>query len=366
MSANWTDIKGKYIRDPRYGHRLGKSYVKSEKKKKPGYQEAINDLSTDQYGFVGNGYVRELPKEFSNDEIGIIVLGGSAAMGLGATDNSKTFSSIIESNLRKKIKNKKIYVINAGCGGYSSWDEMIYFLTELILRKPQMVISFTGINDFVMGYLGSKYYDNRIQNTSRSFEDIAESVKMSNQSLSFYELVKFKIKKNILYDKIINFYRSKKGEIKLNKQNFTWGLENIKKEYNKNFVSTFWKNQISLLGACKMHKINYHLYIQPCYFWNNKKKLTNKEKEGIDFDKKLLKEDYQKLCTQYFNDLKDKSKIFLGNFNQDNYIFEIMDKIIDDVEEQCFVDHHHLTNLGHEIVAKKIEKNILSSKIFNQ
>ena len=44
-----------------------------------------------------------------------------------------------------------------------------------------------------MGYLGSKYYDNRIQNTSRSFEDIAESVKMSNQSLSFYELVKFGI-----------------------------------------------------------------------------------------------------------------------------------------------------------------------------
>jgi len=365
MSKNWTEIKGKYIRDPRYGHRLGKQYIKSEKKKKPGYQEAISDLSTDQYGFVGNGYSRELPNEFGEDEIGIIVLGGSAAMGLGATDNSKTFSAILESNLRKKIKNKRISVINAGCGGYSSWDEMIYFLTELILRKPKIVISFTGINDFVMGYLGSKYYKDRIQNTSRSFEDIAEAIKLKNQSLSFYELAKFKIKKNILYNKLINFLRKTKGEVQLNKQNFTWGLENIKKEYNIKFASVFWKNQMSLLGACKAHKINYHLYIQPCYFWNNKKKLTIKEKEGIDFDKKLMKEDYQKLCKQYFQDLKDKSKRFLENFDENNYTFEIMDKIIDNVEEQCYVDHHHLTNLGQEIIAKKIEKNILSTKIFN-
>jgi len=365
MSRNWTDIKGKYIRDPRYGHRLGKLYVKSEKNKKPGYQEAINDLSTDQYGFVGNGYDRELPNEFSKDEIGIIVLGGSAAMGLGATENSRTFSAILESNLRKKIKNKKISVINAGCGGYSSWDEMIYFLTELILRKPKIVISFTGINDFVMGYLGSKYYKDRIQNTSRSLEDIAEAIKMKNQSLSFYELAKFKIKRNIVYDKLINFYRKTKGDVKLNKQNFIWGLENIKKNYDTKFASTFWKNQMSLLGACRVHKINYHLYIQPCYFWNNNKTLTNQEKEGIDFDKKLLKEDYQKLCTQYFKDLKDKSKNFLENFNKDSYTFEIMDKIIDDVEEQCYVDHHHLTDLGQEIIAKKMEENILLSKIIN-
>ena len=184
MNKNWTEIKGKYIRDPRYGHRLGKLYLKTNKKKKPGYQEAIADLSTDQYGFVGNGYERELPNEFSKNELGIIILGGSAAMGLGATDNSKTIAAVLEKNLRTKIKEKKISVINAGCGGYSSWDEMIYFLTELILRKPQLVISFTGINDFVMGYIGSKYYKDRTQNSSRSLEDVAEAIKLKNYKLN--------------------------------------------------------------------------------------------------------------------------------------------------------------------------------------
>ena len=52
MSQKWVDIKGRYIRDPRFGHRLGKSYLGSKKIKKAGYQEGIVEQSTDQYGFV--------------------------------------------------------------------------------------------------------------------------------------------------------------------------------------------------------------------------------------------------------------------------------------------------------------------------
>ena len=59
MIQKWTDIKGRYIRDPRYGHRLGKSYSSSNTKQKVGYQEDLMEQSTDQYGFIDNGHQRE-------------------------------------------------------------------------------------------------------------------------------------------------------------------------------------------------------------------------------------------------------------------------------------------------------------------
>jgi len=365
MNQKWTDIKGRYIRDPRYGHRLGKSYLASSKKKKPGYQDKISEQSTDKYGFVHNGSMRDLPPTFNKSHFGIVVLGGSAAMGLGATDNSKTFSAVIEEDLRKKFKSEKISVINAGCGGYNSWDEIIYFLTEIILRKPQIVISFTGLNDFCAEYFGSKYYDSRIPNTARSLEDVAEAIKIKGYKLSFLELIRHKFKNTFLYRKLINLNRKFKGEINLNEQNFVWGLENLKKQYNPISASTFWLNQMSLLGACKAHNIAHHIYLQPCYFWNYKKKLTIHEKEGIQFDQNLFKKDYEDLVKKYLIDLIKEAEIHKHQFDNNKYIFQSLHKTFEDVEDQCYIDHAHLSNKGQEIVAKEMVRNILSSGIIN-
>ena len=169
---------------------------------------------------------------------------------------------MIEKNLRNKSLKTKISVINAGCGGYHSWDEMIYLLTELILRRPQVVVSYTGLNDFCTEYFGSKYYDQRIPNTSRSLEDVAEAIKEKGSKISFLELAESKFKKTNFYKRLINFLRMRKGEIKLNEQNFVWGLENLRREYNAKAAKQFWWNQMSILGACKAHGINYQLYIQ--------------------------------------------------------------------------------------------------------
>ena len=364
MIQKWTDIKGRYIRDPRYGHRLGKSYLASKSKKKPGFQENILEQSTDQYGFVDNGYQRELPAKFSKDHIGIIILGASIAMGLGATDNSKTIAAVLEKKLRDNIKNKKISVINAGCAGYSSWETMIYFLTELILRKPQVVISIGGQVDFSLEFFGSKYYEERIPNTSRSIEDVAEAIKLRSYKLSFFELARHKIKKTNFYKKLINLIRLSRGEVELNEQNFVWGNENFKKEYDPKIISLFWANQVSLLGACKAHNIKYQLYIEPCYYWGNKKKLTDDEKKGIEFDRKLV-DPYESKCTKYFEDLVQESKNYTNYFDGEKYIFEYLNNIFDDIEDQCYVDSNHLTNGGQEIIANKVARNIISSKILD-
>ena len=267
----------------------------------------------------------------------------------------------MEKNLRDSISDRKISVINAGCAGYTSWEAMIYFLTELIQRKPQVVVSISGQVDFSMEYFGSKYYEERIPNTSRSIEDVAEAIKLKSFKLSFFELARHKFKKTNFYKKLINFLRVSKRDVKFNEQNFVWGAENYKKKYDSKIISTFWNNQISLLGACKAHNINYHLYIEPCFFGGRKKKLTQEEKKGIEFDRKLL-EGYEDKCIEYFNDFIPVAKKFHNYFDGKKNIFEYLNNMFDDVEDQCYIDSNHLSDRGQAIIANKIAKNILSLK----
>lgn len=117
-----------------------------------------------------------------------------------------------------------------------------------------------------------------------------------------------------------------------------------------------------MLGACKAHNIKYQLYIEPCYYWGNKKKLTDDEKKGIESDRKLL-DLYESKCKKYFEDFVQESKNYTNYFDGQKYIFEFLNHIFDDMEDQCYVDSNHLTNLGQEIVADKILKNVLSLKL---
>ena len=128
----------------------------------------------------------------------------------------------------------------------------------------------------------------------------------------------------------------------------------LKNRINDSIIDVGGNLGISSMGFRKLGFINKIYIFEPNRFIFNtyiKNKLIKKYKNIYGFN--------------YALGNKDESKNFLENFNKDSYTFEIMDKIIDDVEEQCYVDHHHLTDLGQEIIAKKIEKNILLSKIMN-
>ena len=56
---------------------------------------------------------------------------------------------------------------------------------------------------------------------------------------------------------------------------------------------------------------------------------------------------------------------FSDTFDGEKYIFEYLNNIFDDIEDQCYVDSNHLTNGGQEIIANKVARNIISSKILD-
>ena len=86
--VNWEFQKGKYVRDPRLGHRFGINY-------KGGYDSKVSSvntyqLGTDSYGFIHNGSSNKKDILTKSDKVHrIIILGGSLAMGMGASKNDK-------------------------------------------------------------------------------------------------------------------------------------------------------------------------------------------------------------------------------------------------------------------------------------
>ena len=155
------------------------------------------------------------------------------------------------------------------------------------------------------------------------------------------------------------------GQVELTEQNFLWGAENIKEEYDLNMVKNFWTNQISILGACKSHNISHHLYIQPNYFWGQKQTLTADEKKGKEADHKLLKKKYEESIKKSYQDILEEKKKYEHHFNGGRYILKSFFEVFNEDKNQCYVDFSHLSDYGQSILADKIKENIISSKILD-
>ncbi len=107
--------------------------------------------ANDAAGFVPSdktlpSYERDKPE----DVLRIIMLGGSTMASLG----SSPFDSI-PGHVQRMLGNggsegdrkARLEVINAGVGGYSSAQEYLYLVSELVYYKPDIVVFYDGWND---------------------------------------------------------------------------------------------------------------------------------------------------------------------------------------------------------------------------
>lgn len=100
------------------------------------------NLNTNSFGFRTS---RELSTTKSANEKRIFVLGGSAAIGWGATSDETTFALQLERRLQEK--EQETYVFNAGCDGYNSNQEWVLMATKIMDLKPDLIVLFDGYND---------------------------------------------------------------------------------------------------------------------------------------------------------------------------------------------------------------------------
>lgn len=107
-------------------------------------------LMTDEQGFppvarVGHHY--EVPKPA--DVFRVIMLGGSTVEGIGVSSPLESLPSKLQLLLEREFPQsaKHIEVINAGISGFSSDQEYLFLIADLLRYKPDLVIAYDGWND---------------------------------------------------------------------------------------------------------------------------------------------------------------------------------------------------------------------------
>lgn len=116
----------------------------------PGVVEKPFWLMTDEHGFppvarVGHHYLVQKPA----DVFRVIMLGGSTVEGIGVSSPLESLPSKLQLLLEREFprSSKQIEVINAGISGFSSDQEYLFLIADLLRYKPDLVIAYDGWND---------------------------------------------------------------------------------------------------------------------------------------------------------------------------------------------------------------------------
>jgi len=103
----------------------------------------------------------EIPLAHAAHSLRVAVIGASSVMGATERDNEHTFPAQLEGLLREAMPHKRIEVVNAGIAGYSLADERAMLERRVAPLKPDLVILYTGFNDFASYCRGSGRADAR-------------------------------------------------------------------------------------------------------------------------------------------------------------------------------------------------------------
>lgn len=77
----------------------------------------------------------------------IFALGGSTTYETGLRDHTKSFTAHLQRLLRESRRADDVEVINAGCGGWSSWESLVDLQFRGLALDLDLVIVYCGTND---------------------------------------------------------------------------------------------------------------------------------------------------------------------------------------------------------------------------
>lgn len=206
-----------------------------------------------------------------------------------------------------EITNINIEVICGGINSYSSHDELIKLIRDGVILKPDMVISYSGVND--MGFIeGIEGYPHLRPARKEQFQRI-----------------------NKIY--------VKKDENKI-RDTVSYGIESSKKDYE------YWIDNMRMMHAiCKEFNIKFYSFLQPTILC---KEYQLSQSEQYIF-KEAFKEDRAIEILQYANEFYINATEKIKEFD---YIIDFTN--IFNGKTGLFFDPVHLNTTGNKIVAEKI------------
>jgi len=99
-------------------------------------------VNTNERGFRGETVISPKPSGRRR----VVVLGGSAVFGSGASSDAATFPARLQAGLRTRA-GRDVEVVNGGAPAYVSGQELARLIYEVIDLEPDVVIVYDGFND---------------------------------------------------------------------------------------------------------------------------------------------------------------------------------------------------------------------------
>lgn len=240
-------------------------------------------------------------KDNANNTFRIVTLGGSTTDS--TLSNIKSWPEILYEKLSKFNKNIEVY--NGGISAYRAAQELQKLMRDVVMiLKPDMVISYSGINDSSEIRLEPKH-----PFTVNYRADIVRKC----------------ISKNLIRNP---FHAVKVSE-------YTLGLE------DKNELWEHWLYcERAMHAICQEYGITFYGVLQP-YAKNDKKALRT-----YDFRKKL--NHFYRNTKEMIGEMEKEGQDWLKDFTD-----------IFDGEEKLFYDHCHVYERGNRIIASRMMPYVL-------
>jgi len=301
-----------------------------------------------------------LPDQLLENDIKILILGGSVAEDFSYNDTSQEFEkndftihpqNIFQNLLNKKFKTNRFKIYNAAIGGGKQPQQLfkLYYL-YLVDEKFDVVINLDGFNEIALSFsenidIGNSFlYPRNYSRIISTFNSDLNCIQKSNQYTASYnfiplvELYKLSV--------IRNCHIKTEGDPNEKRNQFSKmsNFKQLKSEKYFEYIEDLWiRSSEQIESFSNEKKFQYIHVIQPSHYLKNSKIYSKKELELLNYPKygNPISKHYGKLN---FENLNIKNKLDL------RYIFKENNKTL--YRDYCC----HLNNYGMKLIADKIIK----------
>ncbi len=301
-------------------------------------------------------------KKQDHETIKIGFFGGSTMFGIGSESDNETIPSLVSKLLNQNNSNFNFEIFNFGVNGYNNSQEILYFLEIYKNYDFDFVFFYDFVNESIhishnealkAGYLRS---DNFLTPIAQ-WELIVKFLKTHNNAYLFIDLVNNRSFTVKIFRKILSYFNL------LNKTGFDipkqteLDVKETDKYSNYDFlikrlINIYVRNMEIIYSISQIEKINAYFILQPSLY--TKKNLSDFEKNSIYNSKNF--EWRRQIESRVYNEAK---KI--------EYPYKVNDftSIFDNFSSTIFIDDHHISKKGSQIISEKLVKIILNDLQYN-
>ncbi|HVK55672.1 MAG TPA: SGNH/GDSL hydrolase family protein [Burkholderiales bacterium] len=334
---------------------------------------SYTNYGTDYYASNSQGFMSIGEHEFYYqkkkpvDTYRIIVIGGSTVYGQGVRLPKDNLPAKLKQQLLKLQiqKDKKIEVINAGVGGYSSGQELLYLITDLYAYSPDLVIAYNGWNDqhYVPGLLhtyGNEFGALKTREHYKMETIVADYFENRRDVTSeFARLMLSRLRRVATVDLVLEWA----GRFAVPSANRNYVKANIRDEEIQALFASLTKDPESsevvasaelyirnlelMIAAAKAHKFKLAIFLQPL----------------MDVDGKVPSNEEQKIHANVPSSYFAVRKVFYEKARQgirqlgeehngaDIHVTDLSQKVFLGKSEHIYVDIGHVNAQGNDLIA---------------